>query len=338
MIMLVALSGCFQSDSGSPIGGVMKSIDEGRDFESKVYIDENTSLARSNVLSMAIDPSNNNVVYAGTGSNDLYKSEDGAETWSQLLTALTNIKGVAINPFNTQTVYVSGLYQGRGSVVKTVDGGESWERIYPEPTDGTNVTSLVVSPKNGDEVYIGTSGGTIARTRDAGQTWENLYDADSSVDVLAIDNIDTNTLYALIGGSEVYKSRDNGKTFISVEDIERESYDDLYEGSLYSMTTSPAAAGVVVLGTDEGVFRSDDYGQTWKGVDVIASTIGIPIHAVAISPHDAKKLVYAAAKAVYTSVPDGWAITDTTSNRVVSVIEHDPVDKNIVYIGLKNAN
>ncbi len=337
IVAIVAFSGCMNSHSGKPIGGVMKSDDAGRHFESKVYIDEKSSLAKSNVLSMAIDPSNNNIIYAGTGKHDLYKSVDGAESWTKLLTGITNIRSIAIDPFSTRTLYISGLYNGRGSVVKSTDGGENWERIYPEPSDGTSVTSLIVSPRNGDEVYIGTSGGTIARTKDGGSTWENLYKAMSSVDVLAIDSTDMNTIYALIGGADVYKSRDNGVTFEDVSMLERESAEQLYSGRLYSMATSPSVSGTVVVGTDKGVYRSVDYGQTWTAIDVIASTEGIPIHAVAISPHNVNNVVYAAAKAVYTGVPDGWAITDTTSNRVVSVIAHDPVDVQVVYIGLKNA-
>jgi hypothetical protein len=45
-------------------------------------------------------------------------------------------------------------------------------------------------------------------------------------------------------------------------------------------------------------------------------------------------MVYAAAKAVYTSIGDSWAITDTASNRVVRVIVHDPLNMNIMYLGL----
>jgi photosystem II stability/assembly factor-like uncharacterized protein len=334
IITLFVLAGCTGTSSGNPIGGVMKSDDSGRTFEPRVFVDEQTSLASSNVLSMAVDPSNNGVIYAGTDRNDLFKSINGAESWQQVVTGLSNIRGVAIDPFSAQTIYVSGLYNGRGSVVKSYDGGQTWERIYPEPSDGTNVTALLVSPRNGDEVYIGTSGGTIARTKNGGQTWENLYMAHNNIDAVVIDS--SNAIYVLVGGSSVYVSRDDGATFEDVQKLERESMAEFYSGRLYSLTTSPSQPGVVIVGTDRGVFRSENYGQTWTAVDVIASTIGIPIHAIAVSPHDTNNVVYAAAKAVYTSVPNGWAITDTTSNRSVSVITHDPVDPQTVYIGLRN--
>ncbi len=338
IIFLVAsvLTGCVNSGSGSSTGGILKSVDGGRLFEPYNTIDKDHTIAHSDVLSIAVDPSDNKKIYIGTKKDDFFVSVDGAQTWSEGEAQLTGIQNIVINPFNTQTIYMSGMYKGRGSVVRSIDGGKEWERVYVEPQDGTNITSMTISPVNGNMVYIGTSGGTIARTLNAGESWENLYHAEKSVNELLIDAGDINTLYALIDGYDIVKSRDDGVTFESIRDMERDNETQkLYEGALYSMTVSPSISGVIIVGTDNGVFRSNDYGQSWVPVDVIASTIGIPIHAIEINPHNANQLVYAAAKAVYTSVDDGWAITDTTSNRIVDVIAHDPVDGNIIYLGLK---
>ncbi|MEA3322644.1 MAG: hypothetical protein U9Q12_00305 [Patescibacteria group bacterium] len=336
-VSIFVLSGCVDS-SGSANGGVLRSEDEGRTFVPYNIIDEEHSLARYDILSLAIDPSNNDIVYAGTKSHDMFISENGAQSWIRMQTALTNIASIVVNPFNTQTLYVGGLHEGRGIVVKSVDAGQTWERVYIEPQDGTNITAMVTSPVDGNMVYIGTSGGTIARTLDGGATWENLYHAKDNKPIsdLRIDAGDTHTLYALIHQVDVVKSRDDGITFESINDMEREddAKDKVYDGKLYSMAVSPAISGAIVVGTDEGVFRSEDYGYTWNPVDVIASTIGIPIHAIEISPHNANQLVYVAAKAVYTSVGGSWSITDTASNRSVSVIMHDPIDANIIYLGL----
>lgn len=336
ILSIILLSGCTNPSSGNPVGGVMKSVDGGRTFESRVFIDEKNSLAGSNVLALAVDPANSDIVYAGTAQRDFYKSVDGTDSWAQYRTALTQIRCIAINSFNTNTIYVSGLFEGRGSVVKSVDGGLNWDRVYVEPNDGTNITAMIVSPVNGEMVYIGTSGGTIARTMNGGQSWENLYHAKNSVNDLAIDAGDVNTLYALISGTDIVKSRDDGVTFESVRSLSRESSDQLYQGVIHSMTTSPSDSGSIFVGTDKGVFLSRDYGRVWEPIDVIASTVGIPIYAIEVNPHNTQRLVYAAAKAVYTQVANGWAITDTTSNRSVSVIVHDPLSVDVVYIGLRN--
>ncbi len=332
-LVISFLTGCV---GGNSTGGILKSTDEGRSFESRNIIDEKNTIEHSDVLSIAIDSSNNKVIYIGTAKNDFFVSTNGAESWTKGVTHLTDIRNIVINPFNTQTIYMSGMYEGRGSVLRSMDGGHEWKRVYVEPQDGTNITALVVSPVNGDMIYIGTSGGTIARTTNTGESWENLYHAKKSVNKLLIDAGDINTLYALIDGYDIVKSRNNGITFESIRDMKRDNKTEkFYDGTLYSMTVSPSVPGVVIVGTDKGVFRSVDYGKTWLPVDVIASTIGIPIHAIEINPHNVNQLVYAAAKAVYTSIDDSWAITDTTSNRIVDVIVHDPIDNDVVYLGLK---
>jgi len=339
-VTVFILAGCTGTESGSSVGGVLKSADGGRTFEQRVTIDADQSIARSDVLSIAVNPSNNNIVYIGTMSNDMYVSHDAADSWESITSALLNITNIEIDPFNTQIIYASGMYEGRGSVVQSSDGGNTWERIYVEPKDGTNITAMVVSPINGEMIYIGTSGGTIARTVNAGKSWENLYRASDSVNKLLIDAGDVSTLYALIDGSDIVKSRDDGMTFSSIRDMERDHTlnEELYGGKLYSMAVSPSVSGVIIVGTNKGIFRSNDYGKSWVAVDVIASTIGIPIHAIDINPHNVNQLVYAAAKAVYTSIADGWAITDTTTNRSVVVITHDPVSSAIVYLGLKKVD
>jgi photosystem II stability/assembly factor-like uncharacterized protein len=335
---IMMLFGCTLGGSSSTTGGVMKSVDAGKTFESRVTIDEKNSLARTNVLSMAIDPVNNSTVYIGTDRSGVYVSMDGALSWKQIDVGLSDITNVAISPINTQRIYVSGMYNGRGSVILTDDGGVNWRRVYVEPEDGTNITSMITSLTNGNIVYIGTSGGTIARTGNGGESWENLYHANSIINDLLIDASDLNTLYALVSNDDIVRTRDGGTTFESIGDLKRvRDVEGVYDGNLFSIAVSPAVSGVIFVGTDQGVFRSADYGLSWTSVDVIASTIGIPIHAIKVSPHDPNQLVYAAAKAVYTSVPGGWAITDTTSERVVDVIRHDPIDPNVVYIGLRKA-
>ncbi len=334
---VVGASGCTSlGGMKNATGGIMRSEDTGRTFELRGTIDEKHSLAQMNVLSIAIDPVNSSTVYVGTDRNGVYVSTDASLSWKQIDVKLSNIHNIIIDPSHSQTLYVSGIYNGRGSVIRSDDGGVNWRRVYVEPENGTNITSMAVSQYGSGAVYIGTSGGTIARTTNGGESWENLYHADNSVEEILIDAGNSSTLYALISGMDIVRTQDNGATFDSVRKLTRErSVQLLYEGKLFSMTISPTASGTIFVGTDKGIFRSTDYGQSWTSMDVIASTIGIPIHAITISPHNADQIMYAAAKAVYTSVPNGWVITDTASDRIVDVIKYDPINSQVVYIGLK---
>ncbi len=333
---VVVLGGCVgSSSSGASIGGVMKSSDGGRTFTPHNAIDAKRTIARNNVSAMAIDPQKSTTVYIGTTTADVFVSRDGAATWTSLPCGLTAIRSILIDPYNTQTLYVSGMYEGRGSVVRSDDGGQQWRRIYVEPTDGTNISAMVMSPHSAQVVFIGTSGGTIARTDNGGTTWQNVYYAKNRISDLAINPQNLAAIYALVGTTDVVVSYDNGGTFASVNSMERDSASQKkYTGTLYSMTVDPAVPNSIIVGTNSGVFRSADNGVSWQAVDVIASTIGVPIYALAISPHNGQ-LVYAAAKAVYTSVGSEWAITDTTSAYTVDTIVHDPTDPSVVYLGMQ---
>ena len=330
------VSGCVGTSSSSPsIGGVMKSEDAGRTFTPHNTIDAKRSIARYNVSAMAIDPHSSTTVYSGTASADLFVSRDGAATWTLLPCGLTAIRSILVDARNPQILYVSGMYDGRGSVVRSDDGGQQWRRIYVEPTDGTNISAMVMDPHNTQVVYIGTSGGTIARTDNGGTTWKNIYDAGDRMNALALNPQNVATVYALVGTTDVVVSSDNGSTFSSVNGMSRDSATQKkYTGTLHSMTVDPAAANSIIVGTNNGIFRSYDNGLSWEAVDVIASTVGVPIYAIAISPHDGQ-LVYAAAKAVYTSVGSEWAITDTTSAYTVGTILHDPFNPRVVYLGMQ---
>lgn len=336
LIGVFFLSGCLgRESSGKPIGGVMRSDDSGKTFLAKSKISEKASLIKMSVLSLAIDPSNSNTIYAGTQANGLFISEDNGEIWKPLNLAVANIGGIVLNPQNTRNFFTSGMSSGRGSIFRTDDKGETFRRIYIEPIDGTNISALNINPENPDIIYAGTNNGVIIRSFNGGETWENLYNM-KGISVLEIlfDVKDSKTIYLLTSNNGVFKSRDSGLTFISLDSIERNDSQEMYSGSVYSLAIHPTLSGSLFVGTNNGIFQSKDYGYSWEKIDTIASTDNIPIYALAINPHDTNQIVYGAGKAIYTSNGNTWAITDTTSNQAVNVIKHDPVNNGIIYLGM----
>ncbi len=71
--------------------------------------------------SLAIDPTNSQVVYAGTSSG-IFKSTNGGSSWTAVNTGLTNtsVRCLVIDPTNSQVVYAG---TGDGGIFKTVTGG-----------------------------------------------------------------------------------------------------------------------------------------------------------------------------------------------------------------------
>ncbi len=120
-------------------GGVWKTTNGGASWTPVSDL-----IANLAVNSMAMDPANPNILYAGTG-----------EGYSN-----------------------GGAVRGAG-IFKTTDGGANWSRINStNTTDFHYVNDLVVSPNNSNRIYAATRTG-VWRTTDGGNTWTKVLNATS---------------------------------------------------------------------------------------------------------------------------------------------------------------
>lgn len=105
-------------------GGVFKSADGGASWKSA-----SAGIDGSRVQALAIDPSNPQALYAGTGSyavaasGAIYKSTDGAATWSRVDAGNNAITQLSVDPLHPANVYAITNF---GPMRKTSDGGATW--------------------------------------------------------------------------------------------------------------------------------------------------------------------------------------------------------------------
>ncbi|MBS1811478.1 MAG: hypothetical protein JST84_25170 [Acidobacteria bacterium] len=119
-------------------GGVWKTEDGGNHWQPLTDF-----LANLAVCSLAIDPKNPQVLYAGTGEGY----------------------------FNIGSIRGAGIF-------KTSDGGANWQQLASTNTqDFYYVNDLVVSPINSQRLYAATDTG-VWRSLDAGATWTRTLDPD----------------------------------------------------------------------------------------------------------------------------------------------------------------
>ena len=179
-------------------GGVWKTTNNGTTF-SLVFEGGLTS----SMGCLAIAPSNENIVWVGTGDassvrvsmpgDGVYKSIDAGKTWQKMgLTDTQHVARIVIHPTNPEIVYVAAMgrlwspNEERG-VFKTIDGGKTWKKIlYVD--DKTGVIDLVVNRRQPDTLYAATydvqrypwrlveggAGTGIHKTTDGGKTWTRL--------------------------------------------------------------------------------------------------------------------------------------------------------------------
>ncbi len=358
---VLVLSGClpgFGTRKNIPAnGGIARSADGGVSFERRntvegVEVDEKLavsfSLARADVTALAIDPQDSSNVYAGTKRKGLYKSSDAGASWKEVTFDARSVTSLAIDPRDSAVLYVAATWESRGSLFKSKDAGESWERIYVEPVSDTEVMVVRIHPRIPDEMYIGTSinrsrKSTIARSRDGGITWDNIRTNDATIKDISFDPQNVDQMYFFSSRNDILRSADRGQNWESITKLKRDDRSQRYEGTVQSFLVHPQSPGELYIGTDRSLYRSENYGDTWAEVDIIGSSKGIPIRAIAMSPISDNQITYASAQALYVLAgSDGqtnrWKITDTQSQQIISTILYDPNQAGVMYVGFQGVS
>ncbi|MFH2001022.1 MAG: hypothetical protein ABIK28_15175, partial [Planctomycetota bacterium] len=163
-----------------------------------------------------------------------------------------------------------------------------WEPRGPTNIGG-RITDLAVHPTNENLVYAGAAEGGVLRSTNGGQRWTPLFDDQPALAIgaLAIDPSDPDVIYAgtgevnpgggsvAYGGAGLFRSLDQGDTWscIGLEDtgaigrirIDPNDPDRIFVAAMGHLWES---------GTDRGVYRTIDGGDTWEQVFYINDTTG----------------------------------------------------------------
>lgn len=213
---------------GAAAGGVWRSTDGGANWSTT--FDKQASLSMG---AIAINHSNPQVIYVGTGENTphpltmtgegLFKSTDGGETWQHLaLTQVGAFSKLYVHRQRPNIVYAATT-RTNGGFYKSVDGGVTWSR-----TLNSDAYDLTVSPTNSDLLLVSTNN-SVYRSVDAGENFTRVSGTGSGFDgtngnrtSVAMSASNNNRVYALIsrtGGSQgnnladAYSSTDGGLTW-----------------------------------------------------------------------------------------------------------------------------
>ncbi|MBE0539483.1 MAG: glycosyl hydrolase [Ignavibacterium sp.] len=273
-------------------GSLWKTTNSGVTF-SPIF-DANKSYA---IGCVAIDPTNTNIVWVGTGENNnqnnvifgdgIYKSEDGGKSWNNMgISASHQIGGIAIDPNNSNIVYAAAYGSSRISggdrgIFKTTDGGKTWENVL-KISEFTGCYQVQMDPRYSNilyavahqrmrNLYTGVYGGPesgIYRSLDYGLTWEKLKKGLPSEDVgrigMAISSVNPDYLYAIIEATDkdkgVYKSTDRGASW-----TKQNSYNATAPFYYHELYCDPVDLDRV-YSNDTFLQFTIDGGKTWKNL------------------------------------------------------------------------
>jgi photosystem II stability/assembly factor-like uncharacterized protein len=233
---------------------------------------------------LAADEAIPGTLYAGQigAPGRLFRSTDAGDNWSPLNDELTfsTIHAFARDPADPDVAY-AGVWGG--STWKTEDGGASWTILPQAPA---SAAVLAVDPRDPQIVYAtDRTEPTLWQSADGGLHWWRRFNAGPAyrrLQALVIDPHHADTVYV-----SAFKRGGRGIEG-SLFRVTWAGYQDVTDGLprvAISLAASPDEPGVLLASTHVyGLYRSDDYGQSWQQV-----TGGLPdvgFNAMAWDPDD----------------------------------------------------
>ena len=262
-------------------------------YQSMTWRELGPALPGGRVANVVGSAKNPNLYYAAAAGGGVWKSTDGAETWSAVFEKedIASIGDVAIDPKNDDVVWV-GTGEGNprndvipgGGTYKSVDGGKTWKRVGLESVRA--VTRIAIDPHDSDHVVIAALGDVFGAsdargiyvTNDGGKTWaKTLYLSDrSGASDLVMDPQHPNVLFAgmwhferkpwttVSGGSDdgLFKSTDGGRTWKQLTGHGLPS-GTLGRIGLAIAPSNPNRVYALIEAKGGILWRSDDGGENW---------------------------------------------------------------------------
>ncbi len=186
-----------------------KSTDCMRTFQNDVYVE---SREKVQVVRVAVDWFNSQIVWIGLSNGDIQKSLDGGRSWTNVFHVKDTITEMIISQADSRTVLIGTNLKG---MMKTVDGGSTWTGSDTNGMNGAGSVYQIIQSKKADTLIAATRYGLI-RSNDFGSTWGaiKLVTAPGQVNIQSVgmDIMNPDQIYYATAGT-FYKSTDGGTTW-----------------------------------------------------------------------------------------------------------------------------
>ncbi|MBD0325221.1 MAG: peptidoglycan-binding protein [Pyrinomonadaceae bacterium] len=283
--------------------GIWVSMDSG---DSWRQMDTSSQPGLINVESLAIDPRNPDVIYAGTWYLP-YKTTDGGRTWHSTKNGIiddSDIFAIDIDPRNPDHVIASAC----SGIYETRNAGTNWRKVQGIPSQSRRTRAILQHPSVAGVVFAGTTEG-FWRSTNGGESWMLTTSKQLEINSITVHPKTPDTIYIGTNNYGVMVSRDGGKSFAPTNGgysgrfannivPDREQPDRVYASTIntatgggfffisndggmtwqpsmrnmpnrlitYSILQDERDGNIIYLGTNMGVYRSLDRGASWSPI------------------------------------------------------------------------
>lgn len=255
-VLSLARSGDDKELVAGTLKGVYRSLDNGVHWQQ---ISPLGSTEIHEVQSIAIDPADDNVIYAGTWHLP-WKTTDGGATWKNIKEGViddSDVFSIIVDPKQPNIVYASAC----SGIYKSNNGGNLFHKVQGIPSTARRTRKLEQDPEHPETVFAGTTEG-LYRTLDSGAQWERMTPTDVIVNDVYVDPRDVKHVLIATDRGGVFRSEDGGTTFeasnagFSARQVIAFASDAQHPGKLYVGVVNDKATG--------GVFESTDGAVHWQ--------------------------------------------------------------------------
>ncbi len=322
------------------------------------------------ITTIAIHPTNPQIVYAGTANGGVWNSTNFCISWTSVFDGqnTSSIGALAIDPNNGDVIYcgtgesnsLRSYYPGTG-MFKSTNGGTTWTNIGL--VNCYSFGNVSINPANPQILYAAAVGSTrrkniesgIYKSTNGGTSWTNvLFVADSvgAIDVV-VDPNNPNKVFAAMwerqrredyikyGGpmTALYVSTNSGTNWSVVTGGFPSNASDLGRISLDICQTNSQiiyALTAYANGNSRGLYKSVDGGTSWTLIN--GSVAGSSNYAwfnriVKVNPNDANNL-YCGGLNMERSVNGGTSFSGVAVSHVDEhAVAFAPSNTNFVVLG-----
>jgi photosystem II stability/assembly factor-like uncharacterized protein len=296
----------YKADSRIMVAGALDGVYRSNDGgDSWQRLSPANSADIKNIESIAIDPKDSNTVYAGTW-HLAWKTADGGANWQHINKGMiddSDVFSVIVDHDNPSVVFASAC----SGIYKSESAGNLFSKIQGIPFSARRTRVLKQDPTNENIVYAGTTEG-LWKTTDLGKSWKRVSNPEVVVNDVLIDPRDSNRVLLATDRSGVMASTDGASSwttsnkgyahrYVSAILADNKDASTLYVGVVNDreyggvfhsndagqhwlqkaaglggkdvFALKQASNGMLVAGTNHGIYYLEHNGTQWHPMNVI---------------------------------------------------------------------